>query len=82
MLAAHNNLNRKWILARFLVGVFDPKLDAALGEIARDNDAETALKDTEVIVEPQVLSVDAFLRTCTTSTRTTGASPWATPSRL
>ncbi|VEU40263.1 unnamed protein product [Pseudo-nitzschia multistriata] len=56
---AHSNLNRKWTLKRRPTGVFDPALDAEFVEQTQSPE----LKDTEVLVEPQVLSVDAFLRT-------------------
>ena len=70
LLAAHNNLNRKWILKRRPAGVFDPKLDAELVTIdseTKDDDetpeATTAIGEHQVVVEPKMLSVDAFLRT-------------------
>lgn len=76
MHATHNilnpNLNRKWILKRRPVGLFDPKLDA---ELVEDNNSQQEqqqqeemhmsldIKDTEIVVKPKLLSVDAFLRT-------------------
>ena len=68
MLAAHNNLNRKWVLKRRPVGLFDPELDAELltscnDETAPLSETESKLEDHQVVVEPQLLSVDAFLRT-------------------
>lgn len=64
IMAAHNNLNRKWVLKRRPVGVFDPELDVEL--VVEDNandDDDEALKETQIVVEPQLLSIDAFLRT-------------------
>ena len=61
--AAHNNLNRKWILKRRPIGVFDPKLDAELVTNDNNNAKELEIQDHQVVVEPQLLSVDAFLRT-------------------
>lgn len=58
MLAARN----KWILKRRPKGVFDPKLDAELVS-EQEQQEQVVLKDTEILVEPQMLSVDAFLRT-------------------
>jgi len=62
-----NNPNRKWVLKRRPVGVFDPELDAELVYENNDGDdgsaTEQALKETDVLVEPQLLSVDAFVRT-------------------
>ena len=98
LLAAHNNLNnmnRKWILKRRPIGIFDPQLDVELvpdddadnnnsnnnngdeddtdddDEIKKSNNSNSnnksssvvVLKETEIIVKPQLLSVDAFLRT-------------------
>jgi len=68
------SFNRKWILKRRPVGVFDPKLDAELVVIDKpqnkDEHAATnptneqlEIEDHQVVVEPQLLSVDAFLRT-------------------
>lgn len=59
LLAPHNNLNRKWILKRRPVGIFDPKRDAELVTI----DEPCSIEDHQVLVEPQLLSVDAFIRT-------------------
>jgi NADPH-dependent curcumin reductase CurA len=103
LLAAHNNLNmnRKWILKRRPIGIFDPQLDVELvpdddaninqwynssddnseyeyddadnddGEddideikkSKKSNSKKSVLKETEIIVKPQLLSIDAFLRT-------------------
>ena len=66
----NNNPNRKWILKRRPSGVFNPKLDAELVEIeativAEDGakSSELSIEDHQIVVEPQLLSVDAFLRT-------------------
>lgn len=64
MVAAHNNLNRKWILKRRPAGVFDPKLDAELVTIdGEPTNGEHQIEDHQVVIEPKLLSVDAFLRT-------------------
>merc|ERR1719162_794137 len=54
-------MNRQWILKRRPVGIFDPKLDVEL--ITTNEDNEDDLKDNEIVVRPELLSVDAFLRT-------------------
>lgn len=66
--------NRRWILKRRPLGVFDPKLDTELvfddDNKQKDDTNDNALQqqqieiqDHQVVVEPQMLSVDAFLRT-------------------
>ncbi len=59
LLAPHNNLNRKWILKQRPTGIFDPKRDAELVTI----DEPGEIEDHQVVVEPELLSIDAFLRT-------------------
>mmetsp|Transcript_28672 Transcript_28672/g.30816 ORF Transcript_28672/g.30816 Transcript_28672/m.30816 type:complete len:391 (+) Transcript_28672:66-1238(+) len=64
--ATHDITNRKWILKRHPIGLFDPALDVELVPDNNDNDEEKdadELQDTEIVVQPQLLSVDAFLRT-------------------
>jgi len=89
--AAAHDMNRKWILKRHPVGLFDPTLDVDLvpdnenkkeekeekdkslnksdnSDKNNDNTPTTTtqqelLKETEIVVQPQLLSVDAFLRT-------------------
>eukprot|EP00535_Pseudo-nitzschia_heimii_P010533 CAMPEP_0197174098 /NCGR_PEP_ID=MMETSP1423-20130617/770_1 /TAXON_ID=476441 /ORGANISM="Pseudo-nitzschia heimii, Strain UNC1101" /LENGTH=369 /DNA_ID=CAMNT_0042622995 /DNA_START=190 /DNA_END=1299 /DNA_ORIENTATION=+ len=57
--------NRRWILKRRPVGMFDPKRDVELLVIDDDDEKteQRGAEDHQVIVEPEVLSVDAFLRT-------------------
>jgi hypothetical protein len=65
-LANHNhkhNMNRKWILKRRPIGVFDPDLDAELVESDESEKDWNQLQDHQIVVEPELLSVDAFLRT-------------------
>ena len=59
--ASPSMMNRQWILKRRPVGIFDPKLDVEL--ITTNEDNEDDLKDNEIVVRPELLSVDAFLRT-------------------
>lgn len=71
-LSASKTINRKWVLKRRPVGVFDPELDSELveEEVALspspsddDDQKKQHLGETEIVVKPQLLSIDAFLRT-------------------
>ena len=79
--ATTSNMNRKWILKRHPIGVFDPTLDVELvpdtnndhdkneqegGEEDKERNKEhkeEELQEHEIVVQPQLLSVDCFLRT-------------------
>mmetsp|Transcript_2404 Transcript_2404/g.5566 ORF Transcript_2404/g.5566 Transcript_2404/m.5566 type:complete len:381 (-) Transcript_2404:207-1349(-) len=72
-----NNHRRKWILKRRPKGIFDPDRDA---ELVTETETETPeLGDTEVLVEPQLLSVDAFLRTMMEERAYHGSLPIGSP---
>lgn len=79
LLAAHNPVNRQWILKRRPVGVFDPTLDAELVTIDDSDKEEEPLQDHQVVVEPQLLSVDAFLRTMMDERAYHGSLPVGAP---